>query len=179
MIHQFNFPTVVRFGEGVVRELGDYLKSQVCQRPLLITDGVVAKLTFFEKIMSDLRRQGLSPELFCDISKNPVKSDVLKGNRAYHEHESDAIVGLGGGAAMDVARAVALSINNTRDLLEYDELTGGDQYIRSEEHTSELQSQSTISYAVFCLKKKKKSKNEESVFMVYTLPDYSPYYRRY
>ena len=27
---------------------------------------------------------------------------------------------------------------------------------RSEEHTSELQSQSTISYAVFCLKKKKK-----------------------
>ena len=29
---------------------------------------------------------------------------------------------------------------------------------RSEEHTSELQSQSTISYAVFCLKKKKKKK---------------------
>ncbi len=129
MIHQFNFPTVVRFGEGVVRELGDYLKSQVSQRPLLITDGVVAKLAFFEKIMTDLKQQGLSPELFCDISKNPVKSDVTKGNRAYHEHENDAIIGLGGGAAMDVARAVALSINNTRDLLEYDELTGGDQYI--------------------------------------------------
>src|SRR5881409_4078065 len=30
---------------------------------------------------------------------------------------------------------------------------------RSEEHTSELQSQSHISYAVFCLKKKKKNKN--------------------
>ena len=129
MIHQFNFPTVVRFGEGVVRELGDYLKSQVSQRPLLITDGVVAKLAFFEKIMTDLKQQGLSPELFCDISKNPVKSDVTKGNRAYHEHENDAIIGLGGGAAMDGARAVALSINNTRDLLEYDELTGGDQYI--------------------------------------------------
>ena len=32
---------------------------------------------------------------------------------------------------------------------------------RSEEHTSELQSQSTISYAVFCLKKKKKKKKEK------------------
>jgi len=31
---------------------------------------------------------------------------------------------------------------------------------RSEEHTSELQSQSTISYAVFCLKKKKKKKKK-------------------
>ena len=30
-------------------------------------------------------------------------------------------------------------------------------YTRSEEHTSELQSQSTISYAVFCLKKKKQT----------------------
>ena len=31
------------------------------------------------------------------------------------------------------------------------------QGIRSEEHTSELQSRETISYAVFCLKKKKKT----------------------
>ena len=33
---------------------------------------------------------------------------------------------------------------------------------RSEEHTSELQSQSTISYAVFCLKKKKYRKNSHT-----------------
>src|SRR3546814_5297769 len=32
---------------------------------------------------------------------------------------------------------------------------------RSEEHTSELQSLMRISYAVFCLKKKKKTKNKE------------------
>src|SRR3546814_3414488 len=32
--------------------------------------------------------------------------------------------------------------------------------VRSEEHTSELQSLMRISYAVFCLKKKKKKKNE-------------------
>ena len=34
-------------------------------------------------------------------------------------------------------------------------------WYRSEEHTSELQSQSTISYAVFCLKKKKKKTNKK------------------
>ena len=34
-------------------------------------------------------------------------------------------------------------------------MTGNISFCRSEEHTSELQSQSTISYAVFCLKKKK------------------------
>src|SRR3546814_8235382 len=34
--------------------------------------------------------------------------------------------------------------------------------VRSEEHTSELQSLMRISYAVFCLKKKKKHKTEEN-----------------
>src|ERR1051326_9357013 len=35
-------------------------------------------------------------------------------------------------------------------------------HVRSEEHTSELQSHSFISYAVFCLKKKKKKQYEHS-----------------
>ena len=36
--------------------------------------------------------------------------------------------------------------------------------LRSEEHTSELQSQSTISYAVFCLKKKKKNNTTNNLY---------------
>src|SRR3546814_9077921 len=36
--------------------------------------------------------------------------------------------------------------------------------IRSEEHTSELQSLMRISYAVFCLKKKKQQKTKEHIY---------------
>ncbi len=129
MIYQFNFPTVIRFGEGAIRELGPYLKAQGAKRPLLVTDAQVADLDFFRKIAEDLLLEGLKPEVFAHISKNPVKSDVLKGNEAYQQHNSDAIVGIGGGAAMDVARAIALSINNRRDLFDYDDLQGGDQYV--------------------------------------------------
>ncbi len=129
MIHQFNFPTVIRFGAGAVRELGAYLKSKGVSRPLIVTDPLVSGLVFFEEIVKALQGEGLQPAVFSDVSKNPVKSDVLKGNRAYQEHESDAIVGMGGGAAMDVARAIALSIHNRRELFEYDDLIGGDQYV--------------------------------------------------
>ena len=129
MIHQFNFPTVIRFGAGAIQELGPYLASQGVRRPLLVTDGQVAHLAFFQKIAQNLTTAGLQPGVFSDISKNPVKSDVLKGNEAYHQHNSDAIIGLGGGAAMDVARAIALSIHNRRDLFDYDDLVGGDQYV--------------------------------------------------
>src|SRR3546814_4261396 len=39
---------------------------------------------------------------------------------------------------------------------------------RSEEHTSELQSLMRISYAVFCLKKKKKKYNKQTCFIITT-----------
>ena len=47
--------------------------------------------------------------------------------------------------------------------------------MRSEEHTSELQSRETISYAVFCLKKKKKQKNNQNIdiYKPYIQPLYS------
>src|SRR3546814_10187975 len=55
--------------------------------------------------------------------------------------------------------AVAGEANGDRDL--GDRLFGAEQqFLRSEEHTSELQSLMRISYAVFCLKKKKNIKNK-------------------
>ncbi|MEN7549581.1 iron-containing alcohol dehydrogenase [Rapidithrix thailandica] len=131
-IHQYNFPTVVRFGIGAIQELGPHLKTQQLQQPLLVTDPVIASLDFFKKIVSDLSSQGLRPEVYHGVSKNPVKSDVLKGGEAFQENQCDAIVGIGGGAALDVARAIALRIHHHRDLFDYDDLIGGDQYITGE-----------------------------------------------
>src|SRR3546814_10499832 len=45
------------------------------------------------------------------------------------------------------------------DLQRFVDLHGADSIARSEEHTSELQSLMRISYAVFCLKKKKRKKH--------------------
>lgn len=128
-IYQYNFPTVIRFGLGAVQELGPYLKSEKINAPLIVTDPNVALLGFFKNIVTHLKEQGLKAEVFSDISKNPVKLDVLKGRDAYEISKCDAIVGIGGGAALDVARAIALSINNRRDLFVYDDLVGGDQYV--------------------------------------------------
>jgi len=128
-IYQYNFPTVIRFGVGAIRELAPYLKEENIKAPLVVTDPNVAELGFFKMIVNDLKAQGLQAAVFHDISKNPVKSDVLKGRDAYETAKSDAIVGIGGGAAMDVARAIALSINNRRDLFVYDDLIGGDRYV--------------------------------------------------
>ncbi|MFT3934653.1 MAG: iron-containing alcohol dehydrogenase [Chitinophagaceae bacterium] len=129
VIRQYNFPTIIRFGAGAVKELPSHLLENGFKKPLLVTDPLVAGLDFFNTIKKDLEAKGISVAVFSDIHKNPVKSDVLKGRDAFNANERDCIIGIGGGAAMDVARAIALSIHHTRDLFDYDDLIGGDKYV--------------------------------------------------
>ncbi len=131
-IRQYNFPTIIRFGAGATEELLPHLKQMGYSKPLIVTDPVVAELPFFDLITYRLEHGGLSVEVFKDIHKNPVKSDVLKGGEVYHATERDCIIGIGGGAALDVARAIALRVNHTRDLFDYDDLIGGDKYVTEE-----------------------------------------------
>src|SRR3546814_10180799 len=46
----------------------------------------------------------------------------------------------------------------------WESLTSVQRFVRSEEHTSELQSLMRISYAVFCLKKKNKQKDQDKIY---------------
>jgi alcohol dehydrogenase class IV len=131
-IQQFNFPTTIRFGAGAVKELPAYLSKNNLKAPLIVTDATIAQLPFFKTIVDDLKAKGISVEVFNDIHKNPVKSDVYKGTDVWDATNSDSIVGIGGGAALDVARAIVLRVNHREDLFKYDDLIGGDIYVTNE-----------------------------------------------
>src|SRR5438034_1460228 len=131
-IYQYNFPTTIRFGAGSSNELGDYLAKNNLSRTLLVTDANIAQLDFFKYIVNDLKKKNISAEIFFDLHKNPVKSDVYKGTDVYDNNQSDSIIGIGGGAALDVARAIALRINHREDLFKYDDLIGGDVYVTND-----------------------------------------------
>jgi alcohol dehydrogenase class IV len=131
-IYQYNFPTTIRFGAGSSKELGDYLLRNNVKNPLIVTDGTVAGLSFFKEIVSALQRKNIAAEIFHDIHKNPVKSDVYKGTEAYDATSRDGVIGIGGGAALDVARAIVLRVHHREDLFKYDDLIGGDVYVTNE-----------------------------------------------
>lgn len=130
--HQFNFPTTIRFGANVVKELPAYLKTNNLKAPLIVTDPNVARLPFFNEIVADLQKNNISVEVFSDIHKNPVKSDVYKGVEVWDATNRDSVIGIGGGAGLDVARAILLRINHREDLFKYDDLIGGDIYVTND-----------------------------------------------
>src|SRR5215217_738188 len=131
-IYQYNFPTAIRFGAGASNELSDYLRKNNLHRPLVVTDPVVAQLPFFKKIVEALQKKNIATEVFFDLHKNPVKSDVYKGTDVFDTTNRDSIIGIGGGVALDVARAICLRINHREDLFKYDDLIGGDVYITND-----------------------------------------------
>jgi alcohol dehydrogenase class IV len=131
-IYQYNFPTTIRFGAGSSKELGAYLLQNNLQHPLIVTDATVAQLDFFKAIVEDLKSKSISVEVFSDIHKNPVKSDVYKGGDMYDGTKRDSIIGIGGGAALDVARAIVLRVHHREDLFKYDDLIGGDVYVTND-----------------------------------------------
>jgi alcohol dehydrogenase class IV len=131
-IYQYNFPTTIRFGAGASGELGDYLLKNDLRKPLIVSDPNVSQLNFFREIVSSLEKKNISVEVFSDIHKNPVKSDVYKGTDVYDNTKRDSIIGIGGGAALDVARAIVLRVNHRDDLFKYDDLVGGDVYVTND-----------------------------------------------
>ena len=68
---------------------------------------------------SSRRCPALHVGVFSEIWGNPVRSQVREGVAAYKAHGADAVIGLGGGAALDVAKAIALMATHPGDILEY------------------------------------------------------------
>ena len=113
----FAFPTTIRFGPGARRLVAEHLKGNGVRRPLIVTDRGIAPLPMLEAFIADL--QGLDVGVFSEIWGNPVASQVGAGVAQYKAHGADAVIGLGGGAALDVAKAVALLATHPGSVLEY------------------------------------------------------------
>src|ERR1041385_1920991 len=99
--HRFSFPTTIHFGPGARKLVAAHLKDQGIKRPLVVTDRGIAPLPMLRSFVNEL--SGLDAAVYSDIWGNPVKSQVDRGVAAYKAHDADAVIGLGGGAALDVA----------------------------------------------------------------------------
>jgi len=118
-IARFAFPTAIQFGPGARREAAPLLTAAGVRRPLLVVDRGLAALPPTAELEAALRTAGLVLARFDGVQGNPGARQVAAGVAAFHAHQADGIVGFGGGAALDVAKAIALMAVHPGTILEY------------------------------------------------------------
>ena len=116
-ISNFSFPTDIRFGPGARHGVADYLRERKLRRPLIVTDKGLAALPILKDFTASL--SGLEPQVYAGVHGNPDRAQVRAGVEAFKAHRADAVIGFGGGAALDVAKAVAVMAVHEGDILEY------------------------------------------------------------
>ncbi|MFO1472419.1 MAG: iron-containing alcohol dehydrogenase [Turneriella sp.] len=88
---------------------------------MIVTDEMLSKLPFFTAYADELKAAGLKIDIFNGVKGNPVKSQVMAGVDAFRKSGAKAILGIGGGAALDVAKAIALMVNHPGDVFDYED----------------------------------------------------------
>ena len=118
-ITRFSFPTTIQFGPGASKLAGPHLKERGMKRPLVVTDKGLAALPLLAEFTASLAVAGLAPAVYAGVFGNPTGSQVMNGAAAYRAHGADCVVGIGGGAALDVAKVVGLLASHEGDVMEY------------------------------------------------------------
>lgn len=117
---QFNFPTPIKFGPGAIKLLPETLREFGLSRPLIVTDKGIAALPPVTGTAQLLEAAGIAVDVFSGVWGNPTVSQADAGAAAYKAHRADSIVAIGGGAALDVAKCVAVLAKHPAPLLDYE-----------------------------------------------------------
>ena len=170
------FQTIL-FGEGVYRQISAILKEVGCRKFLLVCGGSFRRLPiadYFEEL-------DIPYVTFTDFTPNPQYDEVCRGVEVYRANGCDAIVAVGGGSAMDVAKCIKLYALMSDDVcyLEQPYADTGIPLITLPT-TAGTGSESTR-FAVIYHKGEKQSVHHDSILpdyavlepaVLYTLPDY-------
>lgn len=123
MTFRYYMPTRILFGNGMLNELH---KQELPGKKALIvtTNGTsVKKFGYLSRLEEQLDRAGVEHLLFDKILPNPIKDHVMEGGALAKQNSVDFVIGLGGGSAIDAAKAIAIMAANEGDYWDY--ISGG------------------------------------------------------
>ena len=99
-------------GKGAIENIAPDLKARGKKKVFVCTDASLVKFGVSKKVTDILDKAGIAYEVYSDIKPNPTIENVQNGVAAFKKAQADSIVAIGGGSAMDTAKAVGIIINN-------------------------------------------------------------------
>ena len=108
------------FGNGTFDTLPDHIRELKASRPLVVLDKNLAGTGFRDRVKEILNKEGFKMTLFDkQVEAEPRLELADEGAKAALKGNCDIVVGIGGGSAMDVAKAVAVLAANKNKASDY------------------------------------------------------------
>ncbi len=117
MNFSYYLPTRIVFGYGSLEGLGSEVAALKASKLLVITDKVMVKTGIVDKVTSNIH--GATFDVFDEVEPEP-RIDVAESvGLKVRGGRYDAVVGVGGGSAMDMAKVAAALATNSGPALKY------------------------------------------------------------
>jgi len=108
MIANIQIPPILRIGGGAVADLPAVLAELGVRRPLLVTDPVMVELGHAARALDVLAAANVVCGVFSDTEPEPSETSIMRGVQAFEAEDYDGLIALGGGSAIDSAKAIGV-----------------------------------------------------------------------
>ena len=112
MIHRFILNEVSYFGSGSRKEIITELTRIRATKALIVTDPGLIRFGVAKKVTDVLDAASFPYEIFSEVKPNPTVTNVKAGIDAIKAAKADVIIAVGGGSAIDTAKAIGIVERN-------------------------------------------------------------------
>ncbi|WP_027857315.1 iron-containing alcohol dehydrogenase [Marinobacterium jannaschii] len=118
---QWHYPSEILVGCGAIQHLASCCKQLGIHAPMLVTDPALATSEMVACAIKHCICHNLHCGLFSKVDSNPTEQNVSDGVAAYRFGQYDGIIAIGGGSALDCAKAVALMSGQSLPLWQFED----------------------------------------------------------
>jgi alcohol dehydrogenase class IV len=115
----FLIPPVLITGTGSSENVGEEVKKLGFTKGLVVTDEVLSKLGMLEGVKKALTESEIQFSIYDKISSEPTVDFVTEGLEAYRDNQCEFLLAVGGGSAIDTAKAISVTATNKGSIEDY------------------------------------------------------------
>lgn len=115
----YHIPTQIEFGQGAIDRLPEFVKDLGGARVLIVSDPGVHRAGLVDRLQSILTSASIFSTPFLDVESDPATRSVDDGAAYGKSNGCDVVVGVGGGSALDAAKAIGLMLTNGGNIKDY------------------------------------------------------------
>jgi len=119
-----NYITQIQFEYGAVKLLQAECDRLAVARPMLVTDAGVRAAGLVDKVLAQLKNAS-AVGVFDQTPPNPTEAAMRVALQLYRDGKFDGLIAVGGGSAMDLAKAVAVCATHDGPLKNFAVVEGG------------------------------------------------------